>query len=296
MHRSGSTILRLLAAGWLCFSIGAATPALAHGGIVKPPPAPDVLPFAFITPHKALYKIALVSKKSGSPVVDVRGKMYFAWRAGCDAWTTDHRFQVYYDYVGSAPLRIDSTFTTYEPFDGKSFSFNARRSRNGELYQELGGSAAMTKKGGHVDYTVPKGVGFALKAGTFFPMLHTAEIIRQALAGHTFFNAVVFDGSDDEGPVEINTFIGRRMNGLDAVPAGPHINKALLDVPAWKIRMAFFPLLQPETGPEYEMDAVLRQNGVISTMRVEYKDFTVTQTLAALDPLDPAVCGAEQGR
>jgi hypothetical protein len=31
-------------------------------------------------------------------------------------------------------------------------------------------------------------------------------------------------------------------------------------------------------------------------MRVEYKDFTVTQTLAALDPLNPAVCGAERGK
>jgi hypothetical protein len=288
MSRSVSKILCLVAAAFISMAAPGSARATPATAAIKPPP-----PGHLIAPHKALYEIALVSKKSGSQVVDIHGKMYFAWNTGCDAWTTDHRFQLYYSYADSAPLRIDSAFSTYEPYDGKSFSFNARRSRNGDLFEELSGSAAMDAKGGHVDYAVPKDMGFTLKPGTLFPMLHTVDLIGQAMTGHKFFNAVVFDGSDDEGPVEINSFIGRRMSGLDMAKPGAHMDKALLDVPAWKIRMAFFPVLHPETEPEYEMDAVLQQNGVISFMRVEYKDFTVTQTLVALEPLNPAECSGK---
>ncbi len=283
MDRSVSNIRYLAAACWLCLAVLTAQAAQA-----MPEPA--------ATPHRALYEIALVSKRSGSQVVDIKGKMYFEWDIGCDAWTTDHRFRITYHYADSAPLRIESTFSTYEPFDGQNFSFDSRRSRNGELFQELRGGASMNDAskggGGTVDYTKPPHKAYTLAPGTYFPMAHTVAMIRHAMAGDKFFNAVLFDGSDDDGPVEINTFIGPPIRGLDAIRPGPHINKALLDVPAWKIRMAFFPTLQPATDPDYEMDAVLQQNGVISNMRIDYKEFSVTQTLVALEALPRGRCGA----
>ena len=260
--------------------------------------APSIAPPAEvrIVPHRALYEIHMISRKSNSQVLNIDGKMYFEWRVGCGNWTTDHRFRISYQYTDSDPMLVTSNFVTYEPFDGKSLMFSTRRSRNGEVYEKLSGSASSSgKEPGEAVYTAPPGLTQDLPPGTLFPMFHTVEMVRQAEEKHKFFNATVFDGSDDEGPVEINTFIGKRIRGLDAVTPGPHIDRKLLDVPAWKIHMAFFPVLKPNPDSDYEMDAVLQANGIISDMRVDYRDFSIVQKLAGLEALPPESCADEGG-
>ncbi len=229
----------------------------------------------------------MVSKKSGSQILDVQGKMYFELKKDCDAWATDQKFQLYYEYADSTPVAVTSSLSAYEPFDGKSMAFNSRRSRNGELYEELSGTAGIGVR--KAVYSVPKDLSFRLPENTLFPMVHTTRLLQEARAGARTYNAVVFDGSDDTGPVEINAVIG-------LTPAPPpadsrSMSPALSRARAWKIRLAFFPLNTAESESEYEMDAVLQENGVIRDMRVEYKDFSVTQTLTALQPLPPENCG-----
>lgn len=250
-----------------------------------------------MVPHKALYDIEMVSKRSSSQIINISGKMFYEWKPGCDAWTTDHRFNLFYEYADSPPIRITSDFSTYETFDGKSFDFTSRRKRNGELYQEIRGRAELGENGGEASYTLPEGLVFDLKKKTQFPMAHSLEILARAAEGKKLYNAIIFDGSDEEGPVEVNAFIGDK---IEAVPAAAKaetgeeagIDKSLLAPPAWKVRMAFFPLLEPTSDAEYEMDVVFHQNGVISDMLVEYRDFSVTQKLAALEKLEAEKCDA----
>jgi hypothetical protein len=61
--------------------------------------------------------------------------------------------------------------------------------------------------------------------------------------------------------------------------------------PAWNVRLAFFPVRGTEAISDYEMNAVIHRNGIISDMRVDYKDFSVTQKLVALERLKNTVCG-----
>jgi hypothetical protein len=57
------------------------------------------------------------------------------------------------------------------------------------------------------------------------------------------------------------------------------------------MRLAFFPKnIQTETS-DYELTMILHENGVISEMTIDYPDFTVSQTLAALEPLAADMCG-----
>lgn len=251
------------------------------------------VPRADLAPHKAIYNIKMIAKRSGSQVLNISGQMYFELRAGCDAWTTDHRFNLNYEYTDSPPMMITSDFTTYEPYAGGTLDFNSRRKRDGELFQELRGRAA-TQPGqdGSADYNVPEGMKYKLPAGTLFPMAHTVKLLDEIKAGKTFINATVFDGSDEEGPVEINAFVGAPVNALATVKAGPDIDATLINTPAHNLRMAFFPLSSGESGSDYEMNAVFHDNGIISDMTVEYGDFTVSQSLQALQKLEPEPCGA----
>lgn len=244
-----------------------------------------------LAPHKAIYDIKMIAKRSGSQVLNISGQMYFELRATCDAWQTDHRFNLNYEYTDSPPMLITSDFTTYEPYAGETLDFNSRRHRDGELFEELRGQATI-KPGavGTADYNVPEGMKFDLPAGTLFPMTHTAAVLDAIKAGKKFINATVFDGSDEEGPVEINAFIGKPVNVMATMDPGPDIDANLVNTPAHDVRMAFFPLSNGEAGADYEMNAVFHDNGIISDMTVEYGDFTISQTLKALERVAPEPC------
>ncbi len=246
-----------------------------------------------LVPHKALYEIDLVATKSGSQIANIDGKMYYEWKPSCDAWITDHRFSLLYEYADSPAMQIASDFSTFETFDGKQFNFSARRSRDHNLYQELRGIAELGEKGGNVDYTLPENLKFDLSNGAMFPMSHTLEMVKNFNSDKKFFSAVVFDGSDDEGPVEINSFIGKSVNALSRVKGNEKINMALLNTPAKNIRMAVFPTLSDSEVADYEMDMVFHQNGIISDMLIEYGDFSVSQKLVALEKLEANDCKSD---
>ena len=236
-----------------------------------------------LAPHKALYDINLVATRSGSQIINIKGQMFYEWKPTCEAWVTDHRFTLSYEYADSPGMKISSDFSTYETFDGENFNFSARRKRDNTLYQELRGQANLADKGGKAVFTMPDELNFELNKGALFPMSHTVEMIEKAKSKEKFFQATVFDGSDDEGPVEINTFIGASTNAMKMIEGGDEIEMSLINTPAWKVRMAVFPKMDPRAESDYEMSMVFHENGVISDMLVEYDDFSVSQKLVALE-------------
>ncbi len=237
-----------------------------------------------LVPHKALYDIDLVATRSGSQIVNISGRMFYEWTPDCEAWTTTHRFDLNYEYADSPAMHIQSDFSTYELFDGSALNFTSRRRRDGDMYQELRGQAEMEQgEEGEAVFTMPEGIAFDLTPGTMFPMDHTLELIDRARGGDKFFTATVFDGSDEEGPIEINSFIGSKANALAQITPSKDIDMSLVNTPAWNVRMAVFPVLSDEEIADYEMDMVFHENGVISDMLIEYDNFSVTQKLIALE-------------
>ena len=246
----------------------------------------------FLSPHKALYDISLVATRSGSQIINISGQMFYEWKPTCDAWITDHRFNLFYEYADAPGMQITSDFSTYENFDGKDFNFSARRKRNNDIYQEFRGNAVIADKGGEATFTVPENLNFELDPNLMFPMGHTVEMIRKARSDNNFFKATVFDGSDDEGPVSINTFIGEPINAMQLIKPSEFLDMALLNTKAWNVRMAVFPVLNEEEEPDYEMSMIFHDNGIISDMVIDYDDFSVSQKLVALEKIEGDSCSA----
>ncbi|HEY8189326.1 MAG TPA: DUF1849 family protein [Micavibrio sp.] len=284
----GALIAGLLAYGSVSAPGKTATPAAMKVEDMESSSHEDL----HIAPHKALYKIEMISKRSSAQVLNIAGEMYFEWKPVCDAWETTHRFNLNYEYADTAPMRITSDFITYEGYKGDTFDFNSRRRRDGEMYEELRGHAEMpgAKAAGKAAFTLPDDLEFDLPPGTLFPMAHTVNVLKAAREGKKFYTATIFDGSDDQGPAEVTAFIGKQVNALARVKAGAAIDAALINTPAWDVRLAFFPLLGGETESDYEMNAIFHDNGVISDMVVDYKDFSVTQKLVALEEIKPETC------
>ena len=247
-----------------------------------------------LQPHKALYKISLVEAKSGAQIVNVSGDMYYEMTMTCDAWLTDHRFNLRYEYADAPSIQVKSNFATYESFDGKDFNFTSTRRRNGVIYEEIQGYAVLGPDGGQAVYKNPEGVTFQLPKNTRFPMRHTLDLLAEAKKRKRFFNSTVFDGSDDEGPVEINAFIGETVNVIAGMEAAPKIDMTLLNTPAREMRLAFFPLNEVNAQADYEMEMHFHDNGVVSNMVVEYQTFSIEQDLIALEKLSSPKCGLDK--
>lgn len=257
--------------------------------------APDPATKAGFMPHKALYEIKLAGTKSGSQILNISGQMLYEWQPQCEAWTSSHRFNLLYEYADSPPLSVTSDFTTYETFDGSMMSFSSQRKRDGELFEELRGKAVINEdKDGEVLYTKPDGLEFDMPPGTLFPMAHSLEVLEALTSGQKFVHATIFDGSDEEGPVQVNAFIGKPVNVMALIEPSEELDIDLINAPAHNIRLAFFPISNPESSADYEMSVVFHNNGVISDMLIEYDDFSVTQKLIAIEKL-PGACETEEG-
>lgn len=246
-----------------------------------------------LAPHKAVYDIDLVATHSGSQILNISGQMAYEWKPDCDGWTTDHQFKLYYEYADSPGMRIASDFSTYETYDGKNFNFTSRRSRDGDVYQKILGHAELDDKGGKAAYRLPEGVKYDLVEGTLFPMGHTVQLIQHAEKGDKFYSAQVFDGSDEEGPIEINSFIGKQVTPEKSLLSNAKIDASMLSGKAWNVRMAVFPTKTQEEESDYEMSMDFHENGIISDMLIEYDDFSVKQKLVSLERIPAESCGTD---
>lgn len=241
-----------------------------------------------LEPHKALYDVRLSSKTSSAKIANISGKMFYEWQPACDAWVSKHHFDMTYEYVEVPSVRITSNFTTYESFDGKEFNFTSLRKRGDVVLEELRGSVASNGSDypNEARFSIPEDLVFTLPEGTLFPMAHTIDVIEKIKSGTKFYNAVMFDGSDDEGPVDINNIIGKKATFTPDDDVKDFIDEDLIKSQAWNLRLAFFPLKNAEAAADYEMSAIFHENGVISDMTIDYDDFSVTQKLVAIEPLE----------
>ena len=187
-------------------------------------------------------------------------------------------------------MRITSDFSTFESFDGEKFSFSSTRKRDGDLFEELRGYANREDDGRIAFYAAPEGLEIELPEGTMLPMQHTIALLDAARKGKPFFNASMFDGTDIEGAVNVNSFISK--NAKDFLPGHIHdistrgLDNTLLKKPPYQLQAAFFAESSDSATPEYEMTMHLHENGIITDMFIAYTDFSIIQKLIALEAVE----------
>lgn len=249
-----------------------------------------------IIPHRAIYNLSLASTKNGSSVKGVSGKMMFEWNDACDGWTVQQHMHLHFNLGENGESSVASTEITWESKEGDKFNFNIRRVTDGKETEKYQGKAALGPQGGSVTYSVPEGKTETLPAGSLFPSAHTRLLLQKAQSGEKFFVRHVFDGSDEEGSNDVSAFISPSPTESQnaELPASLKDNN-LLNAQEWPIRLAYFKQTGEtgETGEsDFEMNLNLLSNGVAKAIRIDYNDFSVQGTLAALEPLPKHDCNA----
>lgn len=255
-----------------------------------------------ITPHKAIYTIKMAGVKNGSRISDIGGRMLFSWADDCSAWNMEQKMYLRFYYSEGDTSDSLSDLISRESKDGASYNFHLRRNGEGKQVAEIfSGHANLASTpdaygAGEAIFTGGKERKVDLKHA-LFPAHHTMELLANARAGKKFFSVNVFDGADESGVNEISAFIGDALDkGAEVKQAGEKKSGTLSENPlmqarAWPIRMAFFAPNSETSAPDYEMDMVMLDNGVIKAMTVDYGDFSMRAELVEVVPL-PAACAA----
>lgn len=239
-----------------------------------------------MAPHQATYRMSLSSTEPGSGVVGADGTMSYKFADTCDGWTVENRIAISYLYSEGGQAQTSTDFVTWESKDGLRYRFRVRNARDGEVTDEIEGTAELKGKGqgGVAHFVRPKAMTVALPKGTLFPTEHTVRLMEAARAGQHSLLRVVFDGSDGEGAYDVNALIGSGR----VQPAAA--SSALLDAPAWPMSLAFFPVGGTDSLPEFEMRLNYHANGVAEDIVQSFKTFSLHGKLESIQSLPSRGC------
>jgi hypothetical protein len=239
-----------------------------------------------LAPHRALYTMDLATTQSGSGIVGAHGTMSYEFADSCDGWVVENRMNIRYTYLEGGDVDTTTDFVTWESKDGLTYRFRLRNTRDGQVTDEIEGDAVLRGKGqgGNAHYTRPEEITKPLPKGTLFPTIHTKELVAEAQKGNRVLHRVVFDGSDTQGPFDVNAIIGNLKPVSQNAPF-PQLNNV-----SWPIRMAFFPMESLEAEPDFEMSIDYHINGIAQSMMQGFKGFSLSGHLDSLEPVKAQGC------
>ena len=285
-------------------AVGAYMPTVATGAPLK----------ERLTPHRALYEMNLDEVRQGGNVSSAKGVMYYRFELLCDGWEVETRVALRLGYgTGSESETVDTkwSFSSFETFDEKRLSFQVDHSQGDDLIEVYDGDAVRDVETGEgkADFYVPGGTQSALPKGTLFPAQHLVRLLETARSGGTLDRSTVFDGASIVNPYVVNTVVIGRVknaplagilpqspksaqNNADAAKAVPAKLEAVEPViqPVWRFRMAYFPLDEVASLPDFELEIDYREDGVATRIEQDFGDFVLGLTPSKIETLPYPDC------
>ncbi len=237
--------------------------------------------------HRAVYSMSKHIGSTATDITGVNGRLEITFEVACDGWRIEQ-------YIGFRLFDSDgpglehvAQLSGWESTDGTGFWFSTRSYEGQELQEELSGVARLGAPGrpGETRFAKPVKETKPLPAGTIFPARHVAELIAAARSGEQHLTRTVFDGSTLDSPYEITAFIG-----AERAPADQDVPELVSKTRSWFFRLAYFKVAALQPSPEFEMSAVLYENGVAGDMVYDYGDFSIDLKLRELEALPAQDC------
>lgn len=248
-----------------------------------------------LTPHRALYKMKLVSATRGSGVAQASGSMVYSFNENCDAWSSETTVKLKLVYSKSGQVETNWAFASWEAKDGKSYRFRVRHLRDGSTVEDLKGVVRRDAPDDAAEavFTAPKDRKIKLPAGTLFPTRHLIDLISAGIAGKPVFSRTVFDGASMDNPYEVNAIIGKERSAQSkrAQEARTLFGTAgLKQQPIRHVRMAFFPAGSKQAEPEFELGVDYRKDGIARAIRQDFGDFVIDLMPDSIETLKRPAC------
>jgi hypothetical protein len=260
--------------------------AFALGALASPD---GVTAAVGLTPHRAVYSLALGTARSDSIVTQARGRLEFEWDDVCDGWTVRQRTSLTVLHRSGGEVSSNWTITSWESKDGLSYRFFVRHFTPGGEVEVLKGAARLDGpgEGGVATYRGPEERRLELPRGTLFPTEYSLEMMALAERGELPVWRILFDGFGQDDLQGVNAALVKALGEDESTS----IESALIaGQPSWRIRMAYFPLDKQTLEPDREQGFRVFANGVVDELVIDYGDFTIDAVLEDLKPLPESGC------
>lgn len=242
--------------------------------------------------HRAFYRLSLGTATTDSNMAGVEGAISFEIKDACDAWIVEQNYALRFQLADGGDIDSMDKYTSWESKDGLEYRFNIVRITNGRETDRIGGRAELESRGGAgmATFDMPSKDKIALSRGTVFPTEHTVILLDKALQGSRFDRHLLFDGSKVEAAAPVTTIVLARQDSEAAdilkAPLGPD--------PVWPMQIAFFAAegdAQPgEELPDFEMTMNIQPNGIVTSMVLDFGNFTVKGVLEKIESLPDSGC------
>ncbi len=237
--------------------------------------------------HRAVYTLSQHVGAAGSDIAGIRGRLEIVFEVACDGWRIEQYIGFRLYHLEGPDLEHVAQLSGWESIDGADYWFSSRSYQDRELLEEIGGVARVEQdgRGAETRFAKPVKETRPLPPGTIFPARHLMELISAARSGARHLTRTVFDGSTLESPYEITAFIGREREA-----GGAGSPQSVSGKRSWPFRFAYFKPEAVQPSPEFELSAILYENGVAGDMIYDYGDFAIDVELAELEALPAQRC------
>lgn len=236
--------------------------------------------------HRAVYELSLGRPQAVGDVASIEGRMVVEWRGGpaCEGYTSLQRVVTHVTAENNASISNDVRLSTWEAADGGEFRFTRTEYLNGQLIETESGFARRDAANGKVTVEREGEAPTEMPGEVLFPVSHSMALMAAAKAGKRFFNAPLFDGTEEtENPT--NAFIGKAL-----APPREAVERAqvtgegvpLSEMKAWPVRLSYFDGDNREGLPNFEMGYLLFPNGVSAALVLDYSDVEIKGRLSEL--------------
>ncbi|WP_415926473.1 cell envelope integrity EipB family protein [Neorhizobium phenanthreniclasticum] len=243
-----------------------------------------------LVPHRAIYDLKLKDASERSGIEGMFGRMVYEFTgSACTGFSTNFRLVTRID-TGEETRLSDQQTTTFEDMSARQFHFETKSFTDEQLDRQVSGDASVAEKGVKVEITQPDGREIDLPVSDF-PTGHMLDVIRNAKQGKHFFEARVFDGSENgDQALLTTTVIGKpqtpQKDDADADKAGEFSR-----TPFWPVTIAYFnEATQGDPMPVYNMSFKLYENGITRDLTMDYGDFVLSGSLVKLEMLGKTDC------
>ena len=231
-----------------------------------------------LAPYKAYYTLSLASSLPDSSVSEIEGQMIVEFQDMGNGWVLQQNSELVLINTNSQETQIRWNYVTWESKNGKDFRFNMRKEVDGVMEDDLRGSAHLKHQTLKITFKRPYYKVLKLKENVLFPVQHLQNLLHMATKGENFISNKVFDGSSFDGPVAVNTFIGRphqpiRFQNLK------HFKQDFKDQRFWPIRFAMYQPQSDRESPDLESAQHMLPNGLPLEYLIDYSEFKIKAVL-----------------
>lgn len=242
---------------------------------------------ADLVPHQAIYKMELSDSSPTSRFNGLRGAAVSQIERTCEGWVVSEQVVMTMLTVAGGAIEREMSFKARESFDGQVYFFESNAKTNGQPEQYSGSARRADGADVEAEFVTPKPFEMPLPKGTLFYVGLTEWLIDLAKSGERTGQTFSFDGTDDEGAQKVSAFILADSVGGEGLNGDPE----LLNVKAWKVRLAFFEADEQIAEPDFEIALRLLENGIVTHFELIFDDLTVDQTLEDVLPAKDERCG-----